>query len=88
MANEPLTQIAVRLPAILVENVDAYAAAREAATPGEQCTRTDATRLLLMRGLDSLGRCAAVKGTNVCTLHQGHARSHYDSHSDKSWGAK
>ena len=85
MKNEPTTQIALRLPKSLVENVEAFAAATEAATPGMQCSRTDAARLLLMRGLESLGRCAAVKGSNVCTMHTGHAGTHYDSHSDRSW---
>ena len=83
--NDPNVQLALRLPKSLIESVDAFALATEAATPGMVCTRTDATRMLLMRGLDSLGRCAAVKGEHVCTLHSAHAGTHFDSHKDKSW---
>lgn len=77
--------LSVRLPADLIARVDDFAAAEQASAKGRKCSRTDAVRMLLLRGLDSLGRCAAVKGQHVCTMHTGHAGTHYDSHTDRSW---
>lgn len=77
--------LSVRLPANLIARVDQFAASEEASAPGRKCSRTDATRMLLLRGLDAEGRCGATKGERVCTLHKGHKRTHYDSHADKSW---
>lgn len=59
--NDPNVQLALRLPKSLIESVDAFAVATEAATPGMVCTRTDATRMLLLRGLDAVCRGEAVK---------------------------
>jgi hypothetical protein len=82
--NERTTAVAFRLPATLVERVDAYAAEVQASASGRKCSRTDATRELLIRGLDAT-YCRAEKAGHVCTLHAGHAGTHYDSTRDKSW---
>jgi hypothetical protein len=80
---EHTTQVAIRLPESMIAALDSYAQAN--ARPGQAVTRSDAVRMLLLRGLDSLGRCGAVKGALVCTMHTGHKRTHYDSTADKSW---
>jgi len=85
MNSEPTIYVAARLPKSLVERLDAYAADHE--QPGMVVTRSDAVRMLLLRGLDAEGRCCATHGEHVCTLHKGHKGTHYDSHKDKSWSA-
>lgn len=85
MSESTIPILSVRMPADLIARIDEFAAAEQASAPGRKCSRTDATRMLLLRGLDAAGRCGAVKGEFVCTLHAGHKRTHYDSHTDKSW---
>jgi len=53
----PLKTIAYRLPQDLIEKIDAYAAKR-AARDGRPCSRSEAIRLLLEKGLDVLERDA------------------------------
>lgn len=61
-----------------------YATEVQASAPGRKCSRTDATRELLIRGLDAT-YCRAEKAGHVCTLHKGHAGTHYDSTANRSW---
>jgi hypothetical protein len=75
--------VAARFPETMVQGIDAYAAERT--EEGMEVTRSDALRLLVARGLDAVGRCCAVKGDFVCTMHKGHKGTHFDSHKDKSW---
>jgi len=84
--NDTTTAVAFRLPTTLVERVDAYASEVQASAPGRKCSRTDATRELLIRGLDAT-YCRAERAGHVCvcTLHKGHAGTHYDSTANKSW---
>ncbi len=56
MPNEPTVQCAFRLPASLVERLDAYAETMGADQPGLTFTRADAVRTLLTRALDSVPR--------------------------------
>jgi hypothetical protein len=86
MSNDTMKQISLRLPQRLLDAAEVYAA--ESTQPGQRVQRSDGIRMLMERGLDAVGRCAATHGNHVCTLHQGHKRSHYDSHTDKSWSAK
>lgn len=57
--NEPTANpiLSVRLPADLIARVDEYAAQEQASAPGRKCSRTDAVRMLLLRGLDAPGKC-------------------------------
>jgi hypothetical protein len=52
MAEETM-QTAVRIPVTLVAQVDAFAEAWKATNPGVQLTRSDAIRLLIVRGLEA-----------------------------------
>jgi len=54
-------QYAFRLPSGLVERIDRYAAMR-ARVDGRPCTRSDALRLLLQKGLDMEMPAKAEKG--------------------------
>lgn len=48
---DPMTQLAVRLPKSLVERLERHAARMRRAAPGVSITRVDAIRALLNEGL-------------------------------------
>lgn len=83
MSNFIMSQVSIRLPKRLLDASERYAA--DNAQPGQRVQRSDGIRMLLERGLDAVGRCAAAHGKDACTLHSGHKGTHYDSHTDKAW---
>jgi hypothetical protein len=78
-------QVAVRLSPPLLARVDAWLDSYRGEHPGVSLSRSDAIRALVTRELDAGGHCGASKAGRTCTLHRGHAGSHYDSTADKSW---
>jgi len=61
MAKEETTTVAFRLPNSLVKRLDEYVKRLDAGQPGMTHSRTDAVRVLLMRGLDEMDEPAGKK---------------------------
>jgi hypothetical protein len=56
------TQTAFRLPDSMIASIDEYRARLERRTPGVRVTRSDAARLLLLRGIEEATRRARAGG--------------------------
>jgi hypothetical protein len=56
--NDPTFQTAFRLPASLIDGIDKHVARLRRRTPGVRVTRSDAARLLLLRGIEETTRRA------------------------------
>lgn len=52
----PMVQVGLRLPAAVIEAIDAHAQSIMAQVPGLEVSRSDAARALLMLGLESAKR--------------------------------
>ena len=52
----PMLVTPIRLPRLLLRRLDAYAKQLRDEQPGVQITRSDAIRLLLERGLDTMSK--------------------------------
>jgi len=58
MEDTPNIQTAFRLPSGLIDGIDDYKTRLQRRTPGVRITRSDAARLLLLRGLEEVNRRA------------------------------
>lgn len=58
MDDDVNVQTAIRLPTSLIDGVDEYAERLRRRTPGIKITRSDAVRMLLLRGLEEATRRA------------------------------
>lgn len=58
MEDTPNIQTAFRLPTVLIDGIDEYKVRLQRRTPGVRITRSDAARLLLLRGLEEVNRRA------------------------------